>query len=410
MRTFFLAVPVLALTTNPALAGQLRFEEALARAEAQAPSLRAKALEADARRSALPAAGQLPDPKLGLGIDNFPVSGPPAGSFVEDSMTMARVGISQEVPNAAKRHARSSRARTDVQAAEAIFLSESRRVKVATALAWIDLAYAERRLAALDGIVSRLAPLPSAAKSGVASGAARPAQTLQVRQSLAVLEDRRSELAAEVGRQRALLSRWTGEPAPETVGDVPALTVDATTLRAALATHPDLGAASARVAQAEADIAVARADKRPDWGFDVAYQRRADRYGDMVSAGVSISLPLWGKSRQDPMIAARAASAGRADAEREDTHRALAAQLEADLADHVMHHEQWLRARDTLLPLAKQKAQLETAAYGAGTAGLPDVLTAFSGLADAQLTTLDREAAVALDAARLTLTYGSDDQ
>ena len=91
MRTFILAVPVLALTTNPALAGQLRFEEALARAEAQAPSLRAKALEADARRSALPAAGQLPDPKLGLGIDNFPVSGPPAGSFVEDSMTMARV-------------------------------------------------------------------------------------------------------------------------------------------------------------------------------------------------------------------------------------------------------------------------------------------------------------------------------
>jgi hypothetical protein len=31
---------------------------------------------------------------------------------------------------------------------------------VATALAWIDLAYAERRLAALDGIVSRLAPFP----------------------------------------------------------------------------------------------------------------------------------------------------------------------------------------------------------------------------------------------------------
>src|SRR3546814_5218838 len=74
----------------------------------------------------MPAAGQLPAPKLGLGIDNFPVSGPPAGSFVEDSMTMARLGISQEVPNAAKRRARSSRARTDVQAAEATFLSESR--------------------------------------------------------------------------------------------------------------------------------------------------------------------------------------------------------------------------------------------------------------------------------------------
>ncbi|WP_332310800.1 TolC family protein [Novosphingobium aquimarinum] len=207
MRTLFLAMPLLALPTTAALAGPLRFEEALARAEAQAPSLRAKALEADARRSALPAAGQLPDPKLGLGIDNFPVSGPPAGSFAEDSMTMARVGISQEVPNAAKRHARTTRARTDLAAAEATLLSEARRVKVATALAWIDLAYAERRLAALESVLSRLAPLPSAAKASVSSGAARPAQTLQVQQSLAALEDRRSELVAAVARQRAILSR-----------------------------------------------------------------------------------------------------------------------------------------------------------------------------------------------------------
>ena len=410
MRTLALALPLLALPTTAALAGPLRFEEALARAEAQAPSLRAKALEADARRSALPAAGQLPDPKLGLGIDNFPVSGPPAGSFVEDSMTMARVGVSQEVPNAAKRHARTSRAQTDLQAAEATLLSESRRVKVATALAWIDLAYAERRLAALDGILSRLAPLPSAAKSGIAAGTARPAQTLQVRQSLAVLEDRRSELAAAVGRQRAILSRWTAEPAPEAVGDIPTLTVDATALQSGIANHPDLGAAHARVAQAEADVAVARADKRPDWGFDVAYQRRANRYGDMVSAGVTISLPLFAKRRQDPMIAASAASAGAALAEQEDMRRSLLADLEAGLADHAMHHEQWMRARDTLLPLARDRAELETASYAAGRAGLLDVIEAQTMLADSQLQLLDREAEVARDAVRLVLTFGGNSQ
>lgn len=409
MRTLFLAVPLLALPT-PALAGPLRFEEALARAEAQAPSLRAKGLEVDARRSALPAAGQLPDPKLGLGIDNFPVSGPPAGSFVEDSMTMARVGISQDVPNAAKRHARTSRARTDVEAAEATLLSERRRVEVATALAWIDLAYAERRLAALDGILSKLTPLPSAAKSGVASGTARPAQTLQVRQALAVLEDRRSELAAAVARQRAILSRWTGEPAPEVVGNIPALTIDAAALRAAITTHPDLGAAGARVAQAEADVGIARADKRPDWGFDVAYQRRADRYGDMVSAGVTVSLPLFAKRRQDPMIAASAATAAAALAEQEDMRRSLLADLEAGLADHAMHHEQWMRARDTLLPLARSRANLETASYAAGRAGLLDVIEAQTMLADSELQLLDREAEFARDAVRLVLTFGGNSE
>lgn len=409
MRTLFLAVPLLALPTT-ALAGPLRFEEALARAEAQAPSLRAKALAADARRSTLPAAGQIPDPKLGLGIDNFPISGPPAGSFVEDSMTMARVGISQEVPNAAKRHARASRARTDVEAAEATLLSETRRVKVATALAWIDLAYAERRLAALDGIHSRLSPLPAAAKSGVASGAARPAQTLQVRQSLAVLEDRRSELAAEVGRQRAILSRWTGEPAPEVIGDIPSLTIDAAALRAAITTHPDLGAAHARVAQAEADVSIARADKRPDWGFDIAYQRRAERYGDMVSAGVTVSLPLFAKRRQDPMIAASTANAAAALAEQEDMRRSLISDLEAGLADHAMHHEQWMRARDTLLPLARNRAELETASYTAGRAGLLDVIEAQTTLADNEFQLLDREAEVARDAVRLVLTFGGNSQ
>lgn len=410
MRTLLLAVPLLALPIGVALAGPLRFDEALMRAEAQAPSLRAKSLETDARRSALPAAGQLPDPRLGLGIDNFPVSGPPAGSFIEDSMTMARVGLSQEIPNAAKRHARVARARTDLTAAEAGFLSEARRVKVVTALAWIDLAYAERRLAAIDRILARLAPLPTAAISAVPGGSARPGQTIAVRQSLAVLEDRRSELVAEVGRQRAVLSRWTGEPSPEAIGDVPVLNVDPTALRASLGVHPELGTAQARVAQAEADVAIARADKRPDLGFDVAYQRRADRYGDMVSAGVTISLPLFAGRRQDPMIAASAATAAAALAEQEDMRRSLLADLEAGLADHDMHHEQWLRTRDTLLPLARNRADLETASYAAGRARLLEVIETQTMVADSELQLLDREAAVARDAARLVLTYGGNDK
>src|SRR3546814_3363555 len=88
-----------------------------------------------------------------------------------------------------------------------------------------------------------------------------------------------------------------------------------------------------------ADIGLARAEKRPDWAFDVAYQRRADRYGDMVSAGVTMSLPLFTRNRQDPMIAASSATAAAALAEQEDMRRALAADLEAGIAEHVMHNE-----------------------------------------------------------------------
>jgi len=249
-----------------------------------------------------------------------------------------------------------------------------------------------------------------ATRSGVASGTARPAQALDIQQALAALEDKRSEVAADLGRARATLTRWTGDSSVELAGNLPQFTVDPAALRAALDRHPDLGVTIARTRQAEADVTVAHAEKRPDWGFDVAYQRRAERYGDMVSAGVTVSLPLFARKRQDPMIAASVASAGAAMAEQEDMRRSLSADLESGLADHVMHHEQWMRARDTLLPLAQQKADLERASYGAGHAGLVDVIQSRSMLADTQLQTLDREAEVARDAARLVLTYGDDDK
>src|SRR3546814_7616762 len=94
--------------------------------------------------------------------------------------------------------------------------------------------------------------------------------------------------------------------------------------------------------------------------------------------------------------------------DREDTRRTLEAQLETALAEHAMHHDQWMRARDTLLPLAQREAQLETASYAAGRAALLDVIEAEAGLARTELDMLDREAAVARHEALLALTYGDN--
>jgi outer membrane protein TolC len=229
-------------------------------------------------------------------------------------------------------------------------------------------------------------------------------------QAIAALEDRRDELVAAISRSRAMLARWTGVQGPEIAGDVPALDLAPARLRAALEHHPDILTADASVGRAQPDVDAARAEKRPDWGFEVAYQHRAARYGDMVSAGVSMSLPLFARTRQNPRIAARESAAMQADAEREDARRTLEADLQSALADHQMHHSQWERAREVLLPLARERAELETASYSAGRAGLTDVIESRTALADAELTALDREAEVATDAVRLTITFGSDDQ
>src|SRR3546814_2662398 len=89
---------------------------------------------------------------------------------------------------------------------------------------------------------------------------------------------------------------------------------------------------------------------------------------------------------------------------------ARAADLQAGIAYHVRHQEQWMRSRDTLLPLARQKVDLETASYSAGRAGLLDVIQAQTMLANSEIETLDREALVARDGARLVLTYGRSEE
>ncbi|OAH44685.1 transporter [Sphingobium yanoikuyae] len=407
---FLLLAPLLAVLPGAALAGPLTFDAALRQARATAPSLKAKALGADGARSARGAAGALPDPTLAVGIDSFPISGPLGFKPDRDDFTMARIGVSQAFPNLAKRHAEQARADTDIATAEAESIVEARTVEVGTALAWINLAYAERRLAALDDLLVRLDRVAGTTGKAVVSGRARPAQTLAGRQAVAVLQDRRAELVSQVAQARAMLTRWTGEADPEVAGPIPDFAVDAAVLKAGLDALPAIRMIDAQRARTNADVRVAEANRRPDFGVNLGYQRRDPRFGDYVSAGVTISLPTFTRRRQGADISAAQAQAGRVEAERDAARRSLEADLEADVADHIMHHEQWMRARDTLQPLAEQRVALETASYAAGRATLVDVTDAYAALADATLTTLDREALVATDGARLSLTYRSADQ
>lgn len=399
-------VPLCAAIAAPAAAEPMRFDAALERAAVNAPILDARASQTEARRSAEIAAGALPDPTLGVGLDNFPVSGPPAFSLTRETMTMERISLEQAVPNLAKRRAQKELARADTSIARAHTENELRRVTVATALAWIDTYFAQRRLEAIDTILSRLDRLRGPSTAAVASGTARPAHSLAIAQELARLADRRSTILAEHGSAIAQLVRWTGIANPEPTGDLPLFDVSAETLRSALAEHPAMSLAAADRGRALAGVDAARAELRPDWGFGVNFQRRDPAFGSMASVGATMTLPLFTDRRQTPRIAAAAADAAAARAANEDVRRALEAELDTALAEHDMHHAQWRRARDILLPLAQQEAALETASYGAGRAGLIDVIGAEVRLAETELDTLDRQAALARHEAQLALGFG----
>lgn len=402
-------VPLAAMIAAQAAQAQpVGYEEALEAARAEQPALEAGALRVEARRVAADAVDELPDPRLRAGVMNLPVTGPAAFEIDRQLPTQIAVGIEQEIPNLARRRARSGLASSEIRLAEARLGMAERNVLADAGGAWISLYYAQRRMDLARAALADLREFVPVANSAVASGSARPAESLAIRRELLGIEDAITAIEASRETAQARLSRYIVADQPVAQGIAPSADVDPERLRLDLDTYPELLLADAESERSEAGVRLARSEKRPDFGVSVTYGRRNPEFGDVVSVMGSVTLPIFTDRRQNPRIAAAEADAAAALAERDDRLRAVTARFEADLAAWRSAVRQWERARDELLPLARNRATLETASFAAGRADLVDVIAAKSALALLELEILEREQAAVEAAATLRLTYGED--
>jgi cobalt-zinc-cadmium efflux system outer membrane protein len=404
------SITLIALLLLPAqIAAQpLTFDAALERASSNAPSLKARAASVRASQAASIAADRLPDPTLDVGIKDFPVTGPDAGRFNRDDFTMTTIGVSQQFINPAKRRARAVRAGADISIAEAEVEVEALNVRLETALAWIDLYYGERRLSQFKLLDESLGNLQATVTARLASGSARPSQAFEPEQLRAQVSDRRSALLSEIAKARAQLARFTGDPDVSAIGPPPDFPINKVRLLAGLGDLPRLKVLDAQTATMDAETRLARADKQPDWKVSASYGRREPRFGDLVSVGVSIDLPIFGRKRQDPKISARMSEAERARFDRLAGEREVLASLESDLAEHAMHHARLENARNNLVPLARRRGKLDLDSYGAGTIDLGTALLTTLSVAEAEVDLLNREADVAREAVRIHMIYAGE--
>lgn len=372
-------------------------------ASAQAPQLQAKALEVEAARATGVPAAALPDPKLFVGVENFPVTGPRAMEPSGSEMTMYTVGIMQEIPNPAKRRARAARAEAEVGVAAADLALEHRQIRTNAALAWVELYFLERRLDALQALEREIRLLDETVPARIASGSAPIAEATAPALAAAALANRRTELRAQAEKARAELARWIGGAARQPLaGAAQNLTPESARLRSDLENHPVLRAYDPAIARAEAEAREARAAKRPDWAVQAAFHGRDPDYGQMVSAMVTVDLPLFTSRRQEPLIQAAVLRAGRLRAEREAARRELASELEKTLAEYSAAAEELKRTEETILPLARQKVELQTASYRARQVPFDVVLDARREEVETELKIVELQSEAAKAAARLT--------
>jgi outer membrane protein TolC len=398
-----LTVAVLAF---PGTASALSLDEALRLAEREAPSLAAQAASLQAARSAAVPAGELPDPRLAFGLSNLPIEGEERWRLNEESMTMQSIGLMQEVPNRAKRRARVEVAEAAVAVAGMQELITRQTVRQQTAQAWIAALAVERKLDLFQQLYTENDLFTRAVQARIAGGIGNSADSVQPRQEAALLAEQEDQLQQERAAARAALRRWIGAAASQPLsGDWPSWPYQASHYQGHLQQHPELQLFDPMAREAQAKVREALAEKRPDWAWGVEYQRR-QAFGDMVSLNLSVDLPVFAASRQNPRIAAERARLSAIESEREATLRAHDAELEAELAELQRLERAVERLDQTLVPLAEERVRLALADYRGGKGELMSVVQAREALVQTRLRRIDLARDQAQAHARLHFAFG----
>ena len=242
--------------------------------------------------------GQLPDPQIILGALNLPAD---SLRLDEVDMTMLMVGVRQEFPPGDTLTLRSKRAHSELDQ-ETWRLELERRTLVRDVRnIWLDLYYLEQSRATVRDLRPFYLSAERASEGRYRAGVARLQEVLAARLTLARLDDRDQALRAEIVRARAQLARRLGQGADDPLPDaLPALPAAIQPFKAA--DHPEARVTQSMLATAQIDLGLARQQYKPGYMLELSYGARQDR-PDLVSAMLSMDMPLFTRNRQDRRVA-----------------------------------------------------------------------------------------------------------
>jgi cobalt-zinc-cadmium efflux system outer membrane protein len=323
MSNFRVAARVLcALLTcsGPAMAVEgssrtLSLPQALQRALAANPRLTAAERDIGIATGLKVQAGAVPNPDLHFELDNALGSGPYKGLRSAET----NLQLSQVVELGGKREARLAAGEAGV--GTAVWQRRATRLEVLseTAIAFITIVSAQRRIEIFDDQIASLDQLIPLLQKRVQEGASSPAETLRAQVAadlFRVDRERAKTLLATARRDLAILM---GESSPrfgEAVGrlaDVGQPPSFKDVVRA-IEANPQLIRWTAVTAQRNAELIIARLKAIPDVHVSAGWRHFQDTNDNAVRLGVSIPLPVFDQNTGN-IIAAQETLA-KTDAER----------------------------------------------------------------------------------------------
>ncbi|MGJ7491387.1 TolC family protein [Variovorax sp. ZT4R33] len=385
------AVTAAALLPYLATAAPLSLEVALQFAAQRSETTRAARASALGATEAAQASAQLPDPTLRIGVDNLPATGTDRFHTARDSMTMKRIGISQEWLSTDKRAARRAAADASIGREAVLAQAAAADTRRQTALAYVDAFYAGESVKLARLMAHHAHEELEASRARLSSAVGSSQDVLALTGAKGVSDDETADILQQQAAAEIAFQRWVGMP-PDDLLPPGAFALPAED--AYVAANPTVVAMQRDVEVATRMAAVTASNRKPNWTWEVAYGQRTG-YSDMVSVGVSIPLPLAPGERQDRDTAAKLALVEKAEADLAEATRAAIAEFRSLRNDAQRLEQRIERYRAGVVLPASQRTAAAAAGYRSNQGSLVALFEARHAEVEAQrkLLTLQRDLA-----------------
>jgi len=371
---FSAIVPIPALSTEI----QLWVPESLAPLMIEAlennQSLKSLKYQIDALTQQIPAAGALPDPRLGIGFLNMPAD---TFRFDQEPMTQKQIFIAQKIPWAGKRTLKSEDAKWSAKQKE--MMLDARRLTLSKniAEAYYELGFVSKNQEINDRMIELVARMLNAAETRYATAKGLQQDIFQAQVELSKLYNEQITLKTKhrtiEDRIHAMLNRKSYQPVvfrndlPE-----PDIKLSLPNLKSAVFLHnPELKIRDYKTKQAKTRVNLAEKDFWPDFDIMAAYgQRDESRNGqdwaDFFSTTISMNLPVWQNHKQDKNLAAATAMSHSAEQSYENLKESIGHQLDGLATEMINLQDNYNLFRRALLPQAENWARSALDAYEVG--------------------------------------------
>jgi outer membrane protein, heavy metal efflux system len=286
-----IAAPVGAAERAPR---SISLPQALQRALAASPRLTAAERDVGIATGLKVQAGALPNPELSFELDNALGSGPYQGLRSAET----NLQLSQLVELGGKREARLAAGEAGI--GTAVWQRRATRLEVLseTAIAFITVVSAQRRIEIFDEQIASLDQLIPLLQRRVQEGASSPAETLRAQVAADLFRVDRERARTQLATARRDLAILMGDSSPmfgeavgrlATIGQPPPFR----SVIQAIEANPQLMRWTAVTAQRNAELIVARLKPVPDVHLAAGWRHFQNTGDDAVRLGVSIPLPVF---------------------------------------------------------------------------------------------------------------------